>query len=47
MCRCFAFGWVSRMLNPRPLHRGEKVSMSLDLSHSHMFAADTGKTLRT
>ncbi|TGW07043.1 sugar ABC transporter ATP-binding protein, partial [Mesorhizobium sp. M2D.F.Ca.ET.145.01.1.1] len=38
--------WVSRMLNPRPLKPGEQVAMSLDLSQAHLFAADTGKTLR-
>ncbi|TGQ91013.1 sn-glycerol-3-phosphate ABC transporter ATP-binding protein UgpC [Mesorhizobium sp. M8A.F.Ca.ET.208.01.1.1] len=39
--------WVSRMLNPRPLKPGEQVAMSLDLSQAHLFAADTGKTLRS
>ncbi|TPK73474.1 sn-glycerol-3-phosphate ABC transporter ATP-binding protein UgpC [Mesorhizobium sp. B2-4-15] len=39
--------WVSRMLNPRPLKSGERVAMSLDLSQAHLFAADTGKTLRS
>jgi len=39
--------WVSRMLNPRPLRPGERVAMSLDLSQAHLFAAETGKTLRS
>ncbi|BCG81902.1 ABC transporter ATP-binding protein [Mesorhizobium sp. 113-3-3] len=39
--------WVSRMLNPRPLRSGERVAMSLDLSQAHLFAAGTGKTLRS
>ena len=39
--------WVSRMLNPRPLRSGERVAMSLDLSQAHLFAIDTGKTLRS
>ena len=39
--------WVSRMLNPRPLRSGERVAMSLDMSQAHLFAADTGKTLRS
>jgi len=39
--------WVSRMLNPRPLRSGERVAMSLDLSQAHLFAAETGKTLRS
>jgi len=39
--------WVSRMLNPRPLRSGEPVSMSLDLSQAHLFATETGKTLRS
>jgi multiple sugar transport system ATP-binding protein len=37
---------VSRMLNPRPLKSGEKVTMSFDLSQAHLFNAETGKTLR-
>ena len=39
--------WVSRMLNPRPLRPGERVAMSLDMSQAHLFATDTGKTLRS
>jgi multiple sugar transport system ATP-binding protein len=39
--------WVSRMLNPRPLRAGDRVEMSLDLSQAHLFAADTGKSLRS
>ncbi|TPL84849.1 sn-glycerol-3-phosphate ABC transporter ATP-binding protein UgpC [Mesorhizobium sp. B2-3-14] len=39
--------WVSRMLNPRLLKPGERVAMSLDLSQAHLFAAETGKTLRS
>ncbi|MBZ9703342.1 MULTISPECIES: ABC transporter ATP-binding protein [unclassified Mesorhizobium] len=39
--------WVSRMLNPRALRSGERVAMSLDLSQAHLFAADTGKSLRS
>ncbi|QKD05071.1 ABC transporter ATP-binding protein [Mesorhizobium loti] len=39
--------WVSRMLNPRPLRSGERVAMSLDMSQAHLFATDTGKTLRS
>ena len=38
--------WVSRMLNPKPLRSGERIGMSLDLSQAHLFASDTGKTLR-
>jgi multiple sugar transport system ATP-binding protein len=38
--------WVSRMLNPKPLAAGEKVTMSLDLSQAHLFSAETGRTLR-
>ncbi|MEW9806485.1 ABC transporter ATP-binding protein [Mesorhizobium sp. ZMM04-5] len=38
--------WVSRMLNPKPLRSGERVGMTFDLSQAHLFAADTGKTLR-
>ncbi|ESY81292.1 sugar ABC transporter ATPase [Mesorhizobium sp. LNHC221B00] len=39
--------WVSRMLNPRPLKPGERVAMSLDMSQAHLFATETGKTLRS
>ncbi|MER8749674.1 sn-glycerol-3-phosphate ABC transporter ATP-binding protein UgpC [Mesorhizobium sp. M1050] len=39
--------WVSRMLNPRPLRPGERVAMSLDMSQAHLFATQTGKTLRS
>ena len=39
--------WVSRMLNPRQLRSGERIGMSLDMSQAHLFAADTGKTLRS
>ena len=39
--------WVSRMLNPRPLKSGERIAMSFDMSQAHLFAADTGKTLRS
>ena len=39
--------WVSRMLNPKPLRAGEKVSLSLDMSQAHLFDAATGKTLRS
>ncbi len=38
--------WVARMLNPRPLRSGETVEMSLDLSQAHLFAADSGLSLR-
>ncbi|RCS23589.1 sn-glycerol-3-phosphate ABC transporter ATP-binding protein UgpC [Phyllobacterium salinisoli] len=38
--------WMSRMLNPRPLAMGEKVTMSLDLSQAHLFSTETGRTLR-
>jgi multiple sugar transport system ATP-binding protein len=38
--------WVSRMLNPKPLRPGDKVKMSLDLSQSHLFDAESGRTLR-
>ncbi|MCX8280215.1 sn-glycerol-3-phosphate ABC transporter ATP-binding protein UgpC [Phyllobacterium sp. 0TCS1.6C] len=37
--------WVSRMLNPRPLHPGEAVKLSFDLSQAHLFDAETGLTL--
>ncbi|QPC94389.1 ABC transporter ATP-binding protein [Mesorhizobium sp. INR15] len=39
--------WVSRMLNPRPLKSGERITMSFDMSQAHLFATDTGKTLRS
>jgi multiple sugar transport system ATP-binding protein len=39
--------WVCRMLNPKPLRAGDRVDMSLDLSQAHLFAADTGKSLRS
>ncbi|QDC02535.1 sn-glycerol-3-phosphate ABC transporter ATP-binding protein UgpC [Mesorhizobium sp. 8] len=39
--------WVSRMLNPRPLKAGDRVTMSFDLSQAHLFSAETGKSLRT
>jgi multiple sugar transport system ATP-binding protein len=39
--------WVSRMLNPKPLQPGEKVTLSLDLSQAHLFDATSGKTLRS
>ena len=38
--------WVSRMLNPRPLRPGDRLTMSLDLSQAHLFDAASGKTLR-
>ncbi|PRD43829.1 sugar ABC transporter ATP-binding protein [Phyllobacterium phragmitis] len=38
--------WVSRMLNPKALATGEKVTMSLDLSQAHLFSTETGRTLR-
>jgi multiple sugar transport system ATP-binding protein len=37
--------WVSRMLNPRALKSGEQIKMSFDLSHAHLFAVETGKSL--
>ena len=37
---------LARMLNPRPLRSGETVEMSLDLSQAHLFAADSGLSLR-
>jgi multiple sugar transport system ATP-binding protein len=39
--------WVSRMLNPRPLRSGERITMSFDMSQAHLFAADSGRTLRS
>jgi multiple sugar transport system ATP-binding protein len=38
--------WTSRMLNPRPIHRGEAVAFHLDLSQAHLFDASTGHSLR-
>lgn len=38
--------WTSRMLNPRPLRRGETVDFQFDLSRAHLFDAETGKSLR-
>jgi multiple sugar transport system ATP-binding protein len=38
--------WISRMLNPKPLRSGERLQLTLDLSQAHLFAADTGKSLR-
>lgn len=38
--------WIARMLNPRPLQRGEKVDLSFDLSQAHLFDARTEKSLR-
>jgi len=38
--------WVSRMLNTKPLRTGDQLQMTLDLSQAHLFAADTGKSLR-
>jgi multiple sugar transport system ATP-binding protein len=37
--------WVSRMLNPRALKSGEQLKMSFDLSHAHLFSAESGKSL--
>ncbi len=39
--------WVARMLNPRPLKMGDTIKMSFDLSQAHLFAADSGKSLRS
>ena len=39
--------WIGRMLNPRPLHSGDRISVSFDLSQAHLFDAASGKTLRT
>ncbi|KFB08172.1 ABC transporter ATP-binding protein [Nitratireductor basaltis] len=38
---------VSRMLNPRPLKRGEEAEFSFDLSQAHLFDAATGRSVRT
>ncbi|TKW67089.1 MAG: sn-glycerol-3-phosphate ABC transporter ATP-binding protein UgpC [Paracoccus denitrificans] len=38
--------WTSRMLNPRPLRRGEVVEFQFDLSRAHLFDAETGCSLR-
>ena len=38
---------VGRMLNPRPLLSGDRISVSFDLSQAHLFDAASGKTLRT
>ena len=38
--------WVSRMLNPKPLRPAKWSRFSFDLSQAHLFAAETGKTLR-
>ena len=38
--------WTSRMLNPRPIRRGEEVAFHLDLSQAHLFDAATGQSLR-
>jgi multiple sugar transport system ATP-binding protein len=37
--------WVSRMLNPRPLAVGTAVTMSFDLSKTHLFEADSGRAI--
>ena len=37
--------WVSRMLNPRTLKPGERISMSFDFSQAHLFSAETGRSL--
>ncbi|UUP19785.1 ABC transporter ATP-binding protein [Nitratireductor thuwali] len=39
--------WVSRMLNPRQMKRGDTVNLSFDLSQAHLFEAGTGKSLRS
>jgi multiple sugar transport system ATP-binding protein len=39
--------WVGRMLNPRSLLSGDRISVSFDLSQAHLFDAASGKTLRT
>jgi multiple sugar transport system ATP-binding protein len=39
--------WVGRMLNPRSLLSGDRISVSFDLSQAHLFDATSGKTLRT
>ena len=38
--------WVGRMLNPRPLQSGERLSFCFDLSQAHLFDRDGGHTLR-
>ena len=40
-----ARAWLSRMLNPRSLKPGERISMSFDFSQAHLFAAESGKSL--
>ncbi|MCC7321459.1 MAG: sn-glycerol-3-phosphate ABC transporter ATP-binding protein UgpC [Rubellimicrobium sp.] len=35
-----------RMLNPRPLHSGERVDFRLDLAHLHVFDGKSGQNLR-
>ncbi|RFB75624.1 ABC transporter ATP-binding protein [Methylovirgula sp. 4M-Z18] len=38
---------VARMLNPKSLHRGDRIAMSFDMSQAHLFSAETGKSLRS
>jgi multiple sugar transport system ATP-binding protein len=38
--------WVCRMLNPRALNPGEKISVSFDLSKAHLFAGDSGLAIK-
>jgi len=37
--------WVARMLNPRPLKRGEKIPVQLDLQQAHLFNSQNGQRL--
>jgi multiple sugar transport system ATP-binding protein len=39
--------WIARMLNPHPLHSGDRIELSFDLSQAHLFDAGTGKSLRS
>jgi multiple sugar transport system ATP-binding protein len=45
-CEFASAEWVGRMLNPRPLHPGEPLPFSLDLSQAHLFDRESGRTLR-
>jgi multiple sugar transport system ATP-binding protein len=38
--------WISRMLNPKTLRSGDQISLSFDLSQSHLFDAKTEQSLR-
>jgi multiple sugar transport system ATP-binding protein len=37
--------WIARMLNPVPLHAGQRIGVSFDLAKAHLFSAEGGSSI--